>query len=66
MCKVLTCRTCLEPQFYPECAHLEVSNDDKGVIPSKEYMAKIPGVWSMDRTYTDDWKESLQLITSRT
>ncbi|OWY52079.1 glycoside hydrolase [Alternaria alternata] len=38
-----------KPQFYPECAHLEVSNDDKGVIPSKEYMAKIPGVWSMDQ-----------------
>ncbi|RYN22243.1 hypothetical protein AA0113_g11265 [Alternaria arborescens] len=38
-----------KPQFYPECAHLEVSNDDKGVIPSKEYMVKIPGVWSMDQ-----------------
>jgi hypothetical protein len=35
-------------QFYPECAHLVVSGEgDK--FPGMEYMAKIPGVWSMDR-----------------
>ncbi|KAI4953578.1 hypothetical protein J4E91_002425 [Alternaria rosae] len=39
-----------KPQFYPECAHLEVTNDkEEGSIPSEEYMVKIPGVWSMDQ-----------------
>ncbi|CAN9112096.1 unnamed protein product [Alternaria alternata] len=47
--EIISLHSANKPQFYPECAHLEVSNDDKGVIPSKEYMAKIPGVWSMDQ-----------------
>jgi hypothetical protein len=60
-------RACLEPQFYPECAHLEVSNDgEEGVIPSEEYMVKIPGVWSMDRKYMDGQVKSMRLIISRT
>lgn len=36
-----------KPQFYPECAHLVVTGSGKGV-PSEEYFARIPGVWSMD------------------
>ena len=52
-----------EPQFYPECAHLEVSNDEKeGSIPSGEYMVKIPGVWSMDRTYANGRVDSMRLM----
>ncbi|KAG9188053.1 hypothetical protein G6011_01976 [Alternaria panax] len=38
-----------KPQFYPECAHLEVSNNEEGVLPGEKYMVKIPGVWSMDQ-----------------
>jgi hypothetical protein len=40
-----------KPQWYPECAHLVVSGTGTGV-PSKEYYAKLPGVWSMDRAFT--------------
>lgn len=37
-----------KPQFYPECAHLDIKGQGNE-YPGKEYMAKIPGVWSMDR-----------------
>ncbi|KAF2199913.1 glycoside hydrolase family 61 protein [Delitschia confertaspora ATCC 74209] len=37
-----------KPQFYPECANLEVEGSGDS-YPSGEYMAKIPGVWSMDQ-----------------
>jgi hypothetical protein len=37
-----------KPQFYPECAHLEVRGNGTG-FPGKEFMAKIPGVWNMSR-----------------
>ncbi|KAF7670891.1 glycoside hydrolase family 61 protein [Alternaria burnsii] len=47
--EIISLHSANKPQFYPECAHLEVSNDGKGVIPSKEYMVKIPGVWNMDQ-----------------
>ena len=58
---------CPEPQFYPECAHLEVLNDKEGgSIPSEEYMVKIPGVWSMDRTYANGRVKSMQLMIGRT
>lgn len=40
-----------KPQFYPECAHLVVSGNGTAV-PGKEYYAKIPGVWSMNRMYS--------------
>ncbi|KAL1795295.1 hypothetical protein ACET3X_007111 [Alternaria dauci] len=56
--EIISLHSANKPQFYPECAHLEVINDKKGTIPDKEYMVKIPGVWNMDRTYTDDWNES--------
>ena len=60
-------RGCPEPQFYPECAHLEVSNDiERGSIPSEEYMVKIPGVWSMDRTYANGRVKSMRLKIDRT
>ena len=58
---------CSEPQFYPECAHLEVTNDEEeGSIPSEEYMVKIPGVWSMDRTYANGRVKSMRLMIDRT
>lgn len=37
-----------KPQWYPECAHLEVKGTGKS-YPSKEYMAKIPGVYNMNQ-----------------
>ena len=39
-----------KPQFYMQCAHLAVGGDGKEV-PGKEYLAKIPGVWNMSRTF---------------
>ncbi|KAF4621501.1 hypothetical protein G7Y89_g14572 [Cudoniella acicularis] len=34
------------PQFYPECAHLEVSG--KGTkTPGKKYLGSFPGIWSL-------------------
>lgn len=38
------------PQFYPECVHLEVSGNGSAV-PGKEFYARIPGVWRMDRKF---------------
>lgn len=38
------------PQWYPECAHLVVSGNGTEV-PGKEYLAKLPGLWSMDRAF---------------
>jgi hypothetical protein len=37
-----------KPQFYPECAHLTVTGNGTET-PGEEYLAKIPGVYSMDR-----------------
>lgn len=45
-----------KPQWYPECAHLVVSGNGTSV-PSKEYYAKLPGVWSMDRMLSLSRKE---------
>ena len=36
------------PQFYAECAHLEVGGVGERE-PGEEYLVRIPGVWSMDR-----------------
>lgn len=46
--EIISLHSSHKPQFYPECAHLVVSGDGDA-FPGKEYMAKIPGVWSMDR-----------------
>jgi hypothetical protein len=65
-CNALIIWLCSEPQFYPECAHLEVANDEEeGSIPSK-YMVKIPGVWSMDRTYANGRAKRIRLTIGRT
>jgi hypothetical protein len=46
--EILSLHIANRPQFYPECAHLVVEGSgDK--VPSEEYYASIPGVWSMDR-----------------
>lgn len=39
-----------KPQFYPECAHLEVLGNG-AAVPGQEYYAKIPGVYSMSREF---------------
>ena len=46
--EIISLHSANKPQFYPECAHLEVSGSGHGV-PGKEYLVKIPGVWSMER-----------------
>ncbi|TVY84956.1 Cellulose-growth-specific protein [Lachnellula suecica] len=49
-----------KPQWYPECAHLVVSGNGTDV-PGEEYLAKIPGVWSLNQPeinidiYSDAW-----------
>jgi hypothetical protein len=46
--EIISLHSANKPQFYPECAHLDVSGGGDEV-PGKEYLVKIPGVWSMDR-----------------
>jgi hypothetical protein len=46
--EIISLHSANKPQFYPECAHLDVSGSGDEV-PGKEYLVKIPGVWSMDR-----------------
>jgi hypothetical protein len=46
--EIIALHSANKPQFYPECAHLEVSGGGEEV-PREEYLANIPGVWSMDR-----------------
>lgn len=48
--EIISLHSANKPQFYPECAHLEVrGTGDK--VPRKEYLVRIPGVWSMDREF---------------
>ena len=54
-----------KPQFYPECAHLTVSGNGTE-SPEKEYLTKIPGVYSMDRKPPRFMKIVLMLIRYRT
>jgi hypothetical protein len=46
--EIISLHSANKPQFYPECAHLDVKGNGEGV-PTKEYLVKIPGVWNMDR-----------------
>jgi hypothetical protein len=49
--EIISLHSAHKPQFYPECAHLRVSGEGNA-YPGEEFMAKIPGVWSMDREST--------------
>lgn len=60
--EIISLHSANKPQFYPECAHLDVKGSADGEevrVPGKEYLVKIPGVWSMDREYFrgDDGRE---------
>ncbi|KAF2789143.1 lytic polysaccharide monooxygenase [Melanomma pulvis-pyrius CBS 109.77] len=46
--EIISLHSANKPQWYPECAHLEVKGNGTG-FPGKEYMASIPGVYSMDQ-----------------
>ncbi|KAF2017679.1 lytic polysaccharide monooxygenase [Aaosphaeria arxii CBS 175.79] len=46
--EIISLHSAHKPQFYPECAHLDVKGSGTG-FPTKEFMAKIPGVYSMDQ-----------------
>ncbi|KAJ4366265.1 hypothetical protein N0V83_007901 [Neocucurbitaria cava] len=46
--EIVSLHSANKPQFYPECAHLEVGGEGDR-FPSEEYLVKIPGVWSMDQ-----------------
>lgn len=48
--EVVSLHSANKPQFYPECAHLDIRGDGTQV-PGKEYLVRIPGVWSMDRKF---------------
>jgi hypothetical protein len=48
--EIISLHSANKPQFYPECAHLEVRGSGSEV-PGKEYLVRIPGVWSMDREF---------------
>ncbi|KAF1936407.1 glycoside hydrolase family 61 protein-like protein [Clathrospora elynae] len=52
--EIISLHSANKPQFYPECAHLDVSGDGEG-FPTEEYLVRIPGVWSMDRESARDW-----------
>lgn len=46
--EIISLHSAHKPQWYPECAHLKVSGSGSK-FPGQEFMAKIPGVYSMDR-----------------
>jgi hypothetical protein len=48
--EIISLHSANRPQFYPECANLEVQGEGEG-FPEERFMARIPGVWSMDREY---------------
>ncbi|KAF2246496.1 lytic polysaccharide monooxygenase [Trematosphaeria pertusa] len=45
--EIISLHSANKPQFYPECAHVEVSGEGVGE-PGQEYLVRIPGVWNMD------------------
>ncbi|KAF2638382.1 glycoside hydrolase family 61 protein-like protein [Massarina eburnea CBS 473.64] len=46
--EIISLHSANAPQFYPECAHLDVQGDGEGV-PGSEFLVRIPGVWRMDQ-----------------
>ncbi|PSN67305.1 glycoside hydrolase family 61 protein-like protein [Corynespora cassiicola Philippines] len=46
--EIISLHSANKPQFYPECAHLEVSGDGEA-FPGEEWLVKIPGVWNMQQ-----------------
>jgi hypothetical protein len=46
--EIISLHSANKPQFYPECAHLDVDGEGD-LVPTEEYLVRIPGVWSMDR-----------------
>ncbi|KAF2713703.1 lytic polysaccharide monooxygenase [Pleomassaria siparia CBS 279.74] len=46
--EIISLHSANKPQWYPECAHLEVKGSGTK-SPGKEYLAKIPGVYSMNQ-----------------
>ncbi|KAF2006555.1 lytic polysaccharide monooxygenase [Amniculicola lignicola CBS 123094] len=46
--EIISLHSANKPQWYPECAHLEVKGTGTK-FPGKEFMAKIPGVYSMNQ-----------------
>jgi len=48
--EIIALHSANKPQFYPECVQLKVMGDGTE-IPSEEYYANLPGVWSMDRKF---------------
>ncbi|KAH9880778.1 hypothetical protein IAQ61_001072 [Plenodomus lingam] len=45
--EIVSLHSANRPQFYPECAHLDVQGEGDG-FPGEEFLVRIPGVWSMD------------------
>jgi hypothetical protein len=49
--EIISLHNANNPQFYPECANLEVEGEGEG-YPDDRYMVKIPGVWNMSREFS--------------
>ncbi|KAF1955260.1 glycoside hydrolase family 61 protein-like protein [Byssothecium circinans] len=47
--EVVSLHSANRPQFYAQCAHLDVGNEGVGRVPGREFLVRIPGVWSMDQ-----------------
>ena len=60
--EIVSLHSANKPQFYPECAHLEVGGDGTEE-PKEEYLSKIPGVWSMDRRFLFERELSISSLT---
>ncbi|KAI0018579.1 lytic polysaccharide monooxygenase [Xylariomycetidae sp. FL0641] len=45
--EILSIHIADKPQFYPECAHLNISGDGTAV-PSQEYLVRFPGAYAED------------------
>lgn len=52
--EIISLHSANKPQFYAECAHLDVRGGGDG-MPGEEYLVRIPGVWSMDRKFFFFW-----------
>ncbi|KAI2638426.1 glycoside hydrolase family 61 protein [Xylaria nigripes] len=65
--EILSIHVANKPQFYPECAHLNISGTGTG-FPSPRYMARFPGAYAEDdpSIFIDIYSESMKNVTNYT
>lgn len=54
--EILSLHVANGPQFYPECAHLNISGTGNA-FPSERYMARFPGAYAEDGKSTPNTLE---------